>query len=80
MLLTDERNQDIFPKKLGHFFPISEKGQGSPPPSLLPLLVTRLRLKFFLDGNFASLTQDLTFILDIYVANFISYHIFGWCD
>ena len=29
-----------FVSKLGHFFPISEKGQGRPPP--LPPLVTRL--------------------------------------
>ena len=36
-------NQDIFFPKLGHFFRISEKGQGRPPP--LPPLVTRLLKK-----------------------------------
>ena len=29
----DDRNQDFF-RKLGHFFPISEKGQGRPPSPL----------------------------------------------
>ena len=32
-LPIDDHNQDIFLHKLGHFFPIFEKGQGRPPPS-----------------------------------------------
>ena len=32
-LPIDEHNQGIFFHKLGHFFPIIEKGQGRPPPS-----------------------------------------------
>ena len=36
----DDHNQGIFSHKLGHFFPIFQKGQGRPPPS--PSLVTRL--------------------------------------
>ena len=31
-LPIDDRNQAIFFLKLGHFFPIFEKGQGRPPP------------------------------------------------
>ena len=31
-LPKDDHNQDIFFHKLGHFFPIFEKGQGRPPP------------------------------------------------
>ena len=34
-LPIDDHNQGIFFHKLGHFFPIFEKGQGRPPP--LPL-------------------------------------------
>ena len=37
-----DHNQGIFSHKLGHFFPIFEKGQGRPNP--LPPLVTRLNL------------------------------------
>ena len=32
-LPVDDHNQGIFFHKLGHFFPIFEKGQGRPPPS-----------------------------------------------
>ena len=39
-LPIDDHNQGIFSHKLGHFFPIFEKGQEKPPPSLP--LVTRL--------------------------------------
>ena len=40
-LLIDDHNQGIFSHKLGHFFPIFEKGLERPPtPS--PSLVTRL--------------------------------------
>ena len=31
-LPTNNHNQGIFSPKLGHFFPIFEKGQGRPPP------------------------------------------------
>ena len=31
-LPIDDHNQGIFSHKLGHFFPIFEKGQGTPPP------------------------------------------------
>ena len=34
-LPIDDHNQGIFLHKLGHFFPIFEKGQGRPPPSPL---------------------------------------------
>ena len=34
-LTQDGHNQGIFFPKLGHFFPIFEKGQGRPPPSPL---------------------------------------------
>ena len=36
-LPIDDHSQGIFSHKLGHFFPIFEKGQGRPPPS--PLLL-----------------------------------------
>ena len=39
----------IFFQKLGHFFPIFEKGQGRPPPS--PSLVTHLLVKSVYDNN-----------------------------
>ena len=32
-LPKDDHNQDIFFHKLGHFFPIFEKGQERPPPT-----------------------------------------------
>ena len=38
----DDRNQVIIFLKLGHFFPISKKGQGRPPPT--PCLNTRLNM------------------------------------
>ena len=38
-LPIDDHNQGIFFHNLGHFFPIFQKGQGTPPP--LPPLVTR---------------------------------------
>ena len=44
-LPIDDHNQGIFFHKLGHFFPIFEKGQGRPPP--LPPLVTRLMVTVF---------------------------------
>ena len=50
-LPIDDHNQGIFSHKLGHFFPIFEKGQGRPPP--LPPLVTRLKniSRIYLDSN-----------------------------
>ena len=38
-LPIDDHNQGIFFHNLGHFSPIFQKGQGTPPP--LPPLVTR---------------------------------------
>ena len=36
-LPIDDHNQGIFSHKLGHFFPIFEKGQGGPFPSPRPV-------------------------------------------
>ena len=44
----------FFPHKLGHFFPIFEKGEGTPPP--LPPLVTRLHTWMYSTSEYI---QDL---------------------
>ena len=52
-LPIDDHKLGIFSHKLGHFFPIFEKGQGRPPP--LPPLVTRLIKSSFITKEICEL-------------------------